>query len=121
MTTDTLEEKKYDLRIDEDVERAHFKPVQTDFSIFYKCLLDNYDNNEIIYQNHDDDIKSASYHHVSGATILTEADLLNGDGGDIFITGTRKAISDAQASLELLTQWELKEVSRDITRVAQTI
>jgi len=103
MKTDTI--SKYDLKIPEDYQEVNFKPVFTDMKNLYKCVVDNYaEHEELQYVVSDSGWNTVVLHHTSGSTIYIDED----DG--IEIQGTRRAINDARASLELLTRWNLEEV-----------
>jgi len=98
---------KYDLRTTEDIKGFIFKPVGTSMKNFQRAV-ESHNCHELNFVHYSGDKvgSTAIYHQISGATVLM--DLYN-EGG-IIITGTEKSIKDAQSSLELLTQWRLKEV-----------
>ncbi|MEK6860059.1 MAG: hypothetical protein AABX54_04565 [Nanoarchaeota archaeon] len=109
--------KKYELRLKENIERVKFEPVSTDYRTFYLSTHANYNEPGEFDFNLNCPLRWASLalYHNSGAIILLDcAEHFQ----EISITGTKKAIKDAWASLELLTQYELTEVRRDTLRVA---
>jgi len=98
---------KYSLGVAGDIQDVEFRPVKTSMKNFQRAV-ESHNCHELNFVHYSGDKvgSTAIYHQISGATVLM--DLYN-EGG-IIITGTEKSIKDAQSSLELLTQWRLKEV-----------
>jgi hypothetical protein len=112
MTAGLLTNKKYDLKVSEDIEEAHYRPICIPHRDFYESAYNNHtDSMDIMYVHHGKSPNNPDpisvYHHVSGATITVGVE-------DVEILGTKKAINDAQSSLELLTERRLIEVRREL-------
>jgi hypothetical protein len=100
--------------ISEDIQEAYFEPACNSQKSFYDALFKNHfarysGSEELRFMDSGEEVNSRflAYHHISGATVCIGKDR-------VLIAGTKKAIDDSCASLELLTERRLEEVGRKI-------
>lgn len=94
---------KYGLKVTAPIKKFCYKPVYISNEEFSKCVEDNYENfDEMVHITQSMLRGNHFFLHASGAAIGVDPEL------GVIITGTEKAIQDAQSSLELMTQLRLE-------------